>query len=60
MKRAIDTIVHDQAHGPVPVTPAPAVPSPEPAPATVDAPIGGDTAEAPPITKRRRTAGGEE
>ncbi|MBP2231771.1 hypothetical protein J2847_005090 [Azospirillum agricola] len=68
MKRAIDTIVHDQADGPVPVTPTPDIPSPDPAPATVDAPIGVETAETPPdppvepasTTKRRRATGGEE
>ncbi|MBP2301308.1 hypothetical protein [Azospirillum picis] len=60
MKRAIDTIVHDQADGPVPagtlprsaagIDPAPVADTAEPAPPTTE----------PPTTRRRRTTGGEE
>ncbi|WP_158279307.1 hypothetical protein [Azospirillum humicireducens] len=56
MKRAIDTIVHDQADGPVPADkPALESPPPETAPAA-DAPAAGP-AETSTIIKRRRGGG---
>jgi hypothetical protein len=62
MKRAIDTIVHDQADGPVPAnTPAPDAAAPAEVPATEPGePTNPDPAPAGTSTSKRRRSGGEE